>query len=68
MAIFSIQDLVKDPPFTKLDLLSCRNVLIYLDAELQKRLVPLFHYALRPDGILFLGTSESYRRLRRSFR
>ena len=59
MAIFSIQDLVKDPPFTKLDLLSCRNLLIYLDAELQKRLVPLFHYALRPDGILFLGNSET---------
>ena len=59
MAIFSLQDLVKDPPFTKLDLLSCRNLLIYLDAELQKRLVPLFHYALRPDGILFLGPSES---------
>ena len=59
MAIFSIQDLVKDPPFTKLDLLSCRNLLIYLDAALQKRLVPLFQYALRPDGILFLGPSES---------
>ena len=59
MAIFSLQDLVKDPPFTKLDLLSCRNLLIYLDAALQKRLVPLFYYALRPDGILFLGPSES---------
>jgi two-component system CheB/CheR fusion protein len=59
LAIFSIQDLVKDPPFTKLDLLSCRNVLIYLDAELQKRLLRLFHYALRPDdGVLFLGASE----------
>ena len=58
MAIFSIHDLVKDPPFTKLDLLSCRNVLIYLDAELQKRLLRLFHYALRPDGVLFLGASE----------
>ena len=59
MAIFSIQDLVKDPPFTRLDLLSCRNVLIYLDSELQKRLMRLFHYGLRPDGILFLGASES---------
>lgn len=59
MAIFSIQDLVKDPPFTRLDLLSCRNVFIYLDHELQKRLLRLFHYALRPDGILFLGASES---------
>lgn len=59
MAIFSIHDLVKDPPFTKLDLLSCRNVLIYLDSELQKRLLRLFHYALRSGGILFLGTSEN---------
>jgi two-component system CheB/CheR fusion protein len=59
MAVFAIQDVLKDPPFTKLDLLSCRNLLIYLDAELQKKLLPLFHYALRPDGILFLGTSES---------
>lgn len=59
MAIFSLQDLLKDPPFTKLDLLSCRNLLIYLDAALQKRLVPLFHYALRPGGVLFLGSSES---------
>jgi two-component system CheB/CheR fusion protein len=59
MAIFSIQDLVKDPPFTRLDLLSCRNVLIYMDSELQKRVLRLFHYALRPDGILFLGASET---------
>jgi two-component system, chemotaxis family, CheB/CheR fusion protein len=59
MAIFSIQDLIKDPPFTKLDLLSCRNVFIYLDSELQKRLLRLFHYALRRDGILFLGASET---------
>lgn len=59
MAIFSVQSLAKDPPFIKLDLLSCRNVFIYLDAELQKRLLRLFHYALRPEGILFLGSSES---------
>jgi len=59
MAIFSIQDLVKDPPFTKLDLVSCRNVLIYLNTALQQRLLRLFHYALRPDGMLFLGGSES---------
>ena len=59
MAVFAIQDVLKDPPFTKLDLVSCRNLLIYLDAELQKKLLPLFHYALRPDGILFLGSSES---------
>ena len=59
MAVFAIQDVLKDAPFTKLDLLSCRNLLIYLDAELQKKLLPLFHYTLRPDGILFLGSSES---------
>ena len=58
MLIFSEQDVLKDPPFSKLDLVSCRNLLIYLGAELQKRLIPLFHYALRPGGMLFLGTSE----------
>ena len=56
--IFSEQDVLKDPPFSKLDLISCRNLLIYLGAELQKRLIPLFHYALKPGGMLFLGTSE----------
>ncbi len=59
MAIFSIQNIVKDPPFTKLDLICCRNLLIYLDAELQKKLLPLFHYSLKPGGILFLGSSET---------
>jgi two-component system, chemotaxis family, CheB/CheR fusion protein len=59
MVVFATQDLLKDPPFTKLDLLSCRNLLIYLEGELQKKLLPLFHYALKPDGILFLGPSES---------
>lgn len=57
--IFSEQDIIKDPPFSKLDMISCRNLLIYLNGDLQKRLIPLFHYALNPDGILFLGTSES---------
>lgn len=59
LAIFAPQNLIKDPPFTKLDLLSCRNLLIYLDAELQKRLMPIFHYALKPGGLLMLGSSES---------
>jgi two-component system, chemotaxis family, CheB/CheR fusion protein len=59
LLVFSEQDLVTDPPFSRLDLISCRNVLIYMGPELQKRLIPLFHYALNPDGILFLGTSES---------
>lgn len=59
MIVFAAQDLAKDPPFTKLDLLSCRNLLIYLEPELQNRLLPLFHYSLTPGGILFLGTSET---------
>ena len=59
MLVFAVQNIIKDPPFTKLDLLCCRNVLIYLDSGLQKKLLPLFHYSLNPDGILFLGTSET---------
>ena len=57
--IFSEQDVIKDPPFSRLDLISCRNLLIYLGPQLQKKLMPLFHYALNPDGILLLGTSET---------
>jgi two-component system CheB/CheR fusion protein len=59
MLVFAPQNLITDPPFTKLDILSCRNLLIYLDATLQKRLFPIFHYSLKPGGILFLGSSES---------
>lgn len=58
MLIFSEQDLIKDPPFSKLDLISCRNLLIYMGAALQK-IIPLFHYALNPTGYLFSGTSET---------
>ncbi|MEO2034683.1 MAG: chemotaxis protein CheB [Planctomycetaceae bacterium] len=57
--IFAPQNIISDPPFTKLDVLCCRNVLIYMDAVLQTRLLPVFHYSLRPDGLLFLGSSES---------
>ena len=57
--VFAVQNIISDPPFTKIDLLSCRNLLIYLSPELQKRLLPLFHYSLNPGGVLFLGTSES---------
>ena len=56
--IFSEQDLIMDPPFSKLDFISCRNLLIYMGAELQKRIIPLFHYSLKPGGILLLGNSE----------
>ena len=59
MVIFAPQDIIMDPPFTKLDLLTCRNLLIYLTPELQKKLLPLFHYSLKEDGILFLGSSET---------
>ena len=59
MLIFSEHDVIKDPPFSKLDLVSCRNLLIYMGSDLQKRLVALFHYALVPGGMLFLGTSET---------
>jgi two-component system CheB/CheR fusion protein len=54
-----VQDVLKDPPFSYLDLLVCRNLLIYLSSQAQNRLLPLFHYALKPSGILFLGTSET---------
>ncbi len=56
---FSAHSLVRDPPFSRMDLVSCRNLLIYLDAELQAKVVPSFHYSLSPDGILILGISES---------
>ena len=59
MLIFSEQSIIKDPPFSRLDLVSCRNLLIYMGTELQKKLIPLFHYALNPGGILFLGNSET---------
>ena len=59
MMVFSEQNVIKDPPFSKLDLISCRNVLIYMGGELQKKLIPLFHYGLNPGGFLVLGTSES---------
>jgi len=57
--VFSEHNLIKDPPFSKLDLISCRNLLIYLDSDLQKRIIPMFHYALNPKGYLFQGTSET---------
>jgi two-component system CheB/CheR fusion protein len=59
MLVFSQQDLIKHPPFSKIDLVSCRNLLIYMDGALQKRLIPLFHQVLNPEGILFLGSSET---------
>ena len=59
MVVFAPQNVIKDPPFTKLDLLTCRNMLIYMDPELQKKLLSLFNYSLNAGGILLLGTAES---------
>ncbi len=59
MVIFSPHSLILDPPFTKLDFLTCRNLLIYLTPELQKKILPLFHYSLNPGGILMLGNAET---------
>ena len=59
MCLFSEHDLIRHPPFSQIDLISCRNLLIYMNADLQNQLLPLFHYALRPGGFLFLGSSES---------
>jgi two-component system, chemotaxis family, CheB/CheR fusion protein len=59
MAIFAIQDITMDPPFTRLDILCCRNLLIYLTPEMQRKLLPVFHYSLNPGGILFLGNAET---------
>lgn len=59
MIVFAPQNLITDPPFTKLDILCCRNLLIYLTHEIQKKILPLFHYALNHSGILFLGSSET---------
>jgi two-component system CheB/CheR fusion protein len=59
MVVFAPQSLILDPPFTKLDILSCRNLLIYLAPEMQKKLMPLFHYSLSPGGILLLGSAET---------
>jgi two-component system CheB/CheR fusion protein len=59
LCVFSRHNMSADPPFSRLDLVSCRNVLIYMDGALQKRVLPILHYALNPGGFLFLGSSES---------
>jgi two-component system CheB/CheR fusion protein len=67
MCVFARHNMLADPPFSRMDLISCRNVLIYLEPVLQKKLMPLLHYALRPDRYLFLGPSESPGALRDAF-
>ena len=59
LVVFAEQNILTDPPFTKLDLLSCRNLLIYLNPDMQRQLMPVFHYALNPGGLLFLSSSET---------
>ncbi|HYG88093.1 MAG TPA: CheR family methyltransferase [Azospirillum sp.] len=59
LCIFSAHSVIRDPPFSRVDLISCRNLLIYLGADLQRQLLPMFHYALRPGGYLLLGSSEN---------
>ena len=67
MVIFSEQDVIRDPPFSKLDLISCRNLLIYLNADLQKKLIPLFHYALNPEEFCSWERPKPWASLRRIF-
>jgi two-component system CheB/CheR fusion protein len=62
-----VHSVVKDPPFSRLNILSCRNLLIYMDADLQDRVLGMFHYALKPDGVLFLGPSEGVSRVTQLF-
>jgi two-component system CheB/CheR fusion protein len=59
LCIFSPHSVIRDPPFSRMDLISCRNLLIYFGIDIQNQVIPLFHYALRPDGFLFLGSAES---------
>ena len=59
MVVFAPQNFIKDPPFSRMDLICCRNLLIYLESDIQKTLLPLLHYSLKPGGLLFLGTSET---------
>lgn len=59
MIVFAQHNLVMDPPFSRIDVLSCRNVLIYMTSQLQKKIIPMFYYSLKPGGIMFLGTAET---------
>ncbi|MGH9319902.1 MAG: PAS domain S-box protein [Vicinamibacteria bacterium] len=67
MVVFARQNVISDPPFSRMDLISCRNLLIYLEPGLQKKVFPIFHYALKPGGFLFLGASESIGRFTELF-
>jgi two-component system CheB/CheR fusion protein len=68
MVVFAPQNVIKDPPFTKLDILSCRNMLIYMEPELQKKLMVLYNYSLNPGGIMLLGTAETLGNMKDGFK
>jgi two-component system CheB/CheR fusion protein len=59
MIVFAYHNVISDPPFSKMDMITCRNLLIYMNSDLQKKIIPIFHYSLNNEGILLLGTSES---------
>jgi len=59
MLIFSEQNVIKDPPFSSIDLITCRNLMIYFNNDLQRKIIPVFHYSLNNNGTLFLGNAES---------
>ncbi len=65
--VFAVQNIISDPPFTRMDIISARNFLIYFDAYLQKKIIPMFHYSLNSNGILFLGTAETIGELHELF-
>ena len=67
MVVFAPHDVIKDPPFTKLDFLLCRNLLIYMESELQKKLMNLFYYSLNAGGIMLLGTAETCKSYRKDY-
>ena len=67
MVVFANQNVIRDPPFTKLDILTCRNMLIYMEAELQKKVIALFNYSLNPGGIMVLGTAETLGNFKEGF-
>lgn len=67
MIVFATQNVLRDPPFSKMDLITCRNLLIYLEPELQRKIIPLFYYALNKEGLLFLGSAETVGRFSELF-
>ncbi len=67
MVVFANHNIIMHPPFTKIDILSCRNLLIYMDTELQRKILGLFYYSINPDGYLVLGSAETLGNSKSSF-